>query len=430
MYYGWVVLVVGTLGLMMTTPGQTVGVSVFLDPIIDELGATRAGVSLLYTLGTLAGALALPFVGRAIARRGPRRAVAWIATGLAGACVYIATVTSLTALAIGFVLLRGLGQGALGLVSLHVISVWFVRHRGLAVGVTGVGVALATAGFPWLIEAWAGTFGWRVAYALLGALVAATILPLGIAFFRGHPERYGARPDGRAAAPGPPPIEPRFTAAEARRTATFWLLAASVACIGALSTALVFHHYDLMAARGLDRATATTALSRGPPSPASSDAAPSAASRARRRRWRWPGRPPGRCSWPGGPTPSGATCRAYGRCCPSRRRWPWPAPSRCGRPAPRLRRAPPDAAWARPAIVEPPPQTGRRPGRGIQPPQRPDPATVRVAGSGCTGCALLPASRRTSSPWRVAPRQAHPGALDRVSRVRWPEEPCAPRSSG
>ena len=117
MYYGWVVLVVGTLGLMMTTPGQTVGVSVFLDPIIDELGATRAGVSLLYTLGTLAGALALPFVGRAIDRRGPRRAVAWIATGLAGACVYMATVTSLTALAIGFVLLRGLGQGALGLVA-------------------------------------------------------------------------------------------------------------------------------------------------------------------------------------------------------------------------------------------------------------------------------------------------------------------------
>jgi len=257
-HYGWVILLVGTLGLMMTTPGQTIGVSVFLDPIIDDLGATRAGVSLLYTLGTLAGALALPFVGRAIDRRGPRLAVGWIAGAFAAACVYMATVTSLPALALGFVLLRGLGQGALGLVSLHVINVWFVRRRGLAVGVTGVGIAIATAGFPWLIEAWVAGFGWRTAYALLGGLVALTILPLGIAFFRSQPERFGLLPDGGRPRPGPATVEPRFTLAEARRSPAFWLLTAGVTCISALSTALVFHHYDLMATVGIDRAAATT----------------------------------------------------------------------------------------------------------------------------------------------------------------------------
>jgi MFS transporter, OFA family, oxalate/formate antiporter len=259
-YYGWVILVVGTLGLMMTMPGQTVGVSVFLDPLIAELGATRSSVSLLYTLGTLVGALALPSIGRAIDRGGPRLAVGWIAAGFAAACVYMATVASLPGLAIGFLLLRGLGQGALGLVSLHVINVWFVRRRGLAVGITGVGMALATAGFPRLIEAGIDAFGWRTAYAGLGALVALTILPLGVAFFRGHPERYGATPDGRAAphARGPAAVEPAFTVAEARRSVAFWLLAGAVACISALGTGLLFHHYDLMASRGLDRATATS----------------------------------------------------------------------------------------------------------------------------------------------------------------------------
>jgi MFS transporter, OFA family, oxalate/formate antiporter len=259
-YYGWVILVVGTLGLMMTMPGQTVGVSVFLDPIIDELGATRSSVSLLYTLGTLTGALALPWVGRTIDRRGPRLAVGWIAAGFAVACAYMATVTSLPALAIGFVLLRGLGQGALGLVSLHVINVWFVRRRGLAVGITGIGMALATAGFPRLIETGIENLGWRMAFAGLGALVALTILPLGIAFFRGHPERYGSVPDGgstseakREARP-----EPSFTVAEARRSVAFWLLAGAVACISALGTGLLFHHYDLMASRGIDRPTATS----------------------------------------------------------------------------------------------------------------------------------------------------------------------------
>jgi hypothetical protein len=44
--------------MLMTTPGPAVGVSVFLDPIIEDLGLTRSLVSLLYMLGTLTGSLA------------------------------------------------------------------------------------------------------------------------------------------------------------------------------------------------------------------------------------------------------------------------------------------------------------------------------------------------------------------------------------
>jgi len=68
--YGWVVLAAGTLGMLMTMPGQTVGVSVFLDPIIADLGVPRSLVSLLYMVGTLTGALALPWIGRWIDRVG------------------------------------------------------------------------------------------------------------------------------------------------------------------------------------------------------------------------------------------------------------------------------------------------------------------------------------------------------------------------
>ena len=258
-YYGWVVLVIGTLGMIMTTPGQTLGVSVFLDPILDDLAADRATVSLLYTLGTLAGAAALPFVGRALDRYGPRVMVGVVAAALALACVWMANVGGLATLAVGFVLIRGLGQGALGLVSTHAIVIWFVRRRGLAIGLAGIGMAAATAFFPLLIEAMVSAWGWRWGYAALGGLIAVTILPLGVLFFRRDPERYGLRPDGHHAAPlrtQRERPEPRFEARDARRTLAFWYLAASVATISALSTGLVFHHFDLMSARGMERLAA------------------------------------------------------------------------------------------------------------------------------------------------------------------------------
>ncbi len=256
-YYGWIILFAGTLGLAMTTPGQTVGVSVFLDKIIVDLGLSRGQVSLMYTLGTLVASFALPFVGRFIDRRGPRLAVGVIAALFALSCVWMGWVSNLVTLFLGFLLIRGLGQGSLSLVSLYVVNVWFVRRRGLAVGVTGLGFAVATAFFPLLIEALIAQFGWRTAYMLLGLMVAGTILPLGTLLFRGHPERFGLRPDsGRVS--DEVVVEANLSLAEARRTATFWLFVAGSVCVAALSTGLVFHHYSIMAEGGLDRLAAAT----------------------------------------------------------------------------------------------------------------------------------------------------------------------------
>ena len=193
-FYGWVVLAAGTFGMMMTTPGQTLGVSVFLDKIIADLGVSRSFVSLLYTVGTVTGSFVLPFVGRFIDRRGPRLAVVLIAALFALACGYMGLVRNVAMLLVGFVLVRGLGQGSLSLVSQHVVNLWFVRRRGLAVGLTGLGMAAATAFFPMIIESLIASYGWRQAYVLLGLLVGVTILPVGAVLFRSRPESFGLDP--------------------------------------------------------------------------------------------------------------------------------------------------------------------------------------------------------------------------------------------
>lgn len=244
----------------MTIPGQTPGVSVFLDFMIDDLGMARSTISATYTAGTLVGSFSLPFIGRAIDRFGPRRAVVPIVALFALACVFMGFVGSLLTLFVGFAFIRALGQGALSLVSLHTINLWFVRRRGIAIGLFGTGMALATSVMPLVIESLIGAFGWRTAYAILGIGVAAIMLPVGGGLFRFAPERYGQVPDGKKfeGARSVADTERNLTLGEARRTITFWLFATGAFLTSMLGTGLVFHHFSVMEQNGLGRAVAAT----------------------------------------------------------------------------------------------------------------------------------------------------------------------------
>ena len=61
-YYGWVVLGISTLGMAATLPGQTAGVSLFIDAFIEDLGLSRSLVSWFYTVATVLSSLGLPLV--------------------------------------------------------------------------------------------------------------------------------------------------------------------------------------------------------------------------------------------------------------------------------------------------------------------------------------------------------------------------------
>jgi len=120
-----------------------------------------------------------------------------IAALFALACVGMGLVQGVITLGLGFIAIRGLGQGALGLISVNAINLWFVQRRGLALSLSGIGFALGIGTFPLLIEGLITQYGWRWAYGLLGVLVAVTILPVGAVVFRRQPEDYGLQPDGR-----------------------------------------------------------------------------------------------------------------------------------------------------------------------------------------------------------------------------------------
>lgn len=261
-FYGWAVVAVCTAVAFCTGPGQTQIVSVFIDPIIADLGVSRTLISALYLAGTGVSALTVLVVGRLTDRFGGRRMLVAVALAFGAACLGMALVQGPVTLALGFAALRALGQGSLSIIATLLVAQWFVRYRGRAMAIVWLGLSTAGAVLPpaalFLIE----RAGWRWAYAALGLMVWLFIIPAALAVVRNRPEDIGLRPDGVAAAAHDTDGESADLDPLARRTGSvlrtrqFWWLAIPLAAPAFVSTMLLFHQTALFAERGLSATVA------------------------------------------------------------------------------------------------------------------------------------------------------------------------------
>ncbi len=272
-FYGWIVLGAGTLGMVMSAPGQTVGVSVFTDYLIDALHIERSGLSLAYLLGTVGSALALARAGALYDRWGGRMLATIASVALAVVLVLLSFSGDFAAalrvrwavflmITIGFFLLRFSGQGMLTLASRNMVMEWFSRRRGLANAVMGISLSFGFSSAPRFFEALIHASGWQGAWRILAAVLAGFAV-FSFLFYRNRPEDHGLLPDGPLKDSGrkthPESHAGRdFTLIEARRTRAFWAFAATLVLAGLLMTAYTFHIVSIFADAGMDRSRAVS----------------------------------------------------------------------------------------------------------------------------------------------------------------------------
>ena len=280
-FYGWVVLGFGTIGMLMSAPGQTVGVSVFTDFLIDELAIPRNFLSLAYLIGTITSALLLTKAGRLYDRAGARIMGIAVSVGLGAVLVFFSFSDDITAglrslfpglppiivpmavMSIGFFLLRFFGQGSLTLASRNMVMEWFEKRRGLANAVLGVSVSFGFSYAPRVFEYLIVRTGWRSAYRVLAVIVGAGFALLVFLFYRDKPEDHGLIPDGAIHTPKrkvhTETVAVReFTLKEARRSYTFWMLTLSLLMSALVVTAFTFHVISIFESSGLPRETAVS----------------------------------------------------------------------------------------------------------------------------------------------------------------------------
>lgn len=251
-FSGWRIAVWCAITLGMTAPGQTAGVSVFIDPMMAGLELSRSQISGAYLVGTLAGAWTMPMFGRLLDRRGTRFTMTAVGATFAVALAAMSGVAGLVTLALGFIGIRMLGQGALSLVSTTAVAHWFDRYRGRAVGWSAAGGQAIMTVMPLALAATITAFGWRSTWVIAAVVVGVVTVTIARFAIHDHPRDLGQHVDGRVPSDDEP-TAPAWgvTRPEALRTPMFWAIAGGVIATGLVSTGLSFHQVAILGEQGL-----------------------------------------------------------------------------------------------------------------------------------------------------------------------------------
>ena len=269
-FYGWIILIVCTIGVIMSTPGQTIGVSAFTDHLLAATGLSRLQLSNAYFIGTLTSGLLLPYGGVLLDRFGARVTVVCASIGLGLTLCYLSfsdrlatiinntfpiipySTVTLVILVLGFVGLRFSGQGMLTMISRTTLGKWFDRRRGFVSGIAGVFVSFGFSIAPLTMSSSIDILGWRNSWLAMAAVVGIGMSLIGWFFYRDNPEECSLLMDGKKYTQNS--VETKhssdnnlqdFTRAEALRTIMFWVVTLALSSQALILTGITFHIVDI-----------------------------------------------------------------------------------------------------------------------------------------------------------------------------------------
>lgn len=242
-YYGWIVIAVAfvTMGIAVNMRSAF---SLFYVAMLEDFQWSRGVTALAFSLSMAAYTVFVPFCGLLMDRYGPRVVMALGSLILAIGMGFSAQINSLWQFYLLQGILVGLGSGVLTYTGhSFFLPYWFVRMRGLAIGIAFSGVGVGSILLLPFAQYLNSNLGWRSSYFILGLVTAGILIPLNALYLRHKPEDVGQLPDGdqvqevsEGKRKGPPRVSNivdkewaaiDWTLARAAKTARFWYVAVS-----------------------------------------------------------------------------------------------------------------------------------------------------------------------------------------------------------
>jgi MFS family permease len=265
-FYGWLIVFVSAIGLFLGPPLMVFSFSVFFKSLVVDFHANRAAVSFAFSLFNAVGALLIPCIGMLIDRFGAKRVILLFTLlygiGLCSALWVGSALWQLYLLftALGVAMASGPSPVPYGVV----ISHWFNRYRGFALGLSMMGIGVGSVVVPILTQRLIASFGWRTAFAIFGGAVILLPLPVLAALLQNDPEQHGLLPDGDEKSPVSR-VEPQekqgLTWHEIWHSSAFWMLICIFSLAGASVHGAALHMSAIFTDRGVSATRAAVATS-------------------------------------------------------------------------------------------------------------------------------------------------------------------------
>ena len=227
LFYGWWI-VLASFFLMFAGIGILVNCTgVFFSAVIQDLGFSRAGFGLYFTIAMLGAMAGSPILGKLIVKYNSQLiiSICLIVAGLSFAAYSLCT--QLWHFYIVAVLAGVFGAGTSTLPASILLTNWFVDKRGTAMGIaftgSGIGGMVMNPLAQWIIT----NYSWQTAYVTLGVIFLVVTLPFALFVIKLHPGLMGMKPLGDTgdAVQGQPLFG--LTLVEGMKSAVFWVLGIS-----------------------------------------------------------------------------------------------------------------------------------------------------------------------------------------------------------
>ena len=250
-YYGWIVLIFAAAAMVATLPGRSVGIGLITEPLIADLGISRLDFAGMNFWATVFGALFNLICGVSIDRFGVRAVVTAVLFVLGAVVLGFSQVASGGIVFIFLlILMRGVGQSALSVVSLTMVGKWFVRRLSVAMGIfavlmsLGFAVAIVVAGDVVLNQ------GWRVMWSGLGWILM-VLAGLCMLFVRRDPEAVGLDTEVVKGDEAQEPVI-GFTLVQALMTPAFYVFAIGSALYNLVIAGVMLFNQSILGELGFD----------------------------------------------------------------------------------------------------------------------------------------------------------------------------------
>ena len=257
LFYGYVIVGCSFLILMLMWGAQYC-FGVFFKPMINEFGLSRAVLSGAYSMNMIIQAPACFIIGKLSDKYGPRLVVSVCGASLGISYLLLSQVQMVWQVYLIFGILASISVSGSWVPLMSTIARWFVVKRGLMCGLAAAGVGLGVMTFPPFAGYLIASFGWRVAYMIIG-LTVLFVVTITAQLLKRDPSQMGLYAYGELEKSDEHVAG--FTFREAVRTRQFWLLCTVflvlALCLQTVLVHIVPHATDV----GIAEITAATILS-------------------------------------------------------------------------------------------------------------------------------------------------------------------------